>query len=270
MKNIAIVSFVLAANAGALAATLSMVPMQGGMVMPMISHRAAENRLEVMLEPTVPRLTPLLASNPGDSFDPADPWFALLDPSGQGWSFSRRYGFVMGAMTDPLPPGRQIWIRKVAGDPGLLAFRYASSAPKAFEPIFGTAGSSAAMRWNGMMFHPVFAAAPGTNELTARFEAFLADAETGAEVPGSGTGEFTLTWTNLPEMRPALSVEVPEPGRVTLSWAAGAAGYELQSADAAGGAWSGVSEPGTADGDRRSVTLESAGAARLFRLRSAP
>lgn len=273
MKNFAILSVVsaLAAHATVQAATLSMVPMQGGMVMPMISYRAAEDRLEVMLDPAVPQLTPLLASNPGDHFDPADPWFDLLDPSRQGWSFSRRYGFVMSTMTDPLPGDRQIWIRKLAGEPDLLAFRYSSGAPKVFEPIFGSAGSSPAMRWNGMMFHPVFAAAPATNGVAATFEAYLVDAATGAEVPNSGTGVFTLSWTNLPESRPELAVEIPAPGQVTAYWLAGAGSYRLQASFAAGGAeWADVSEPVIADGERRSVTIPAEGGARFFRLRNAP
>eukprot|EP00825_Cyclidium_porcatum_P046150 TRINITY_DN7191_c0_g1_i1.p4 TRINITY_DN7191_c0_g1~~TRINITY_DN7191_c0_g1_i1.p4 ORF type:complete len:171 (+),score=17.50 TRINITY_DN7191_c0_g1_i1:565-1077(+) len=138
----------------AIGATLSSVPMQGSMVMPMISYSAAEGALRVAVDPAVPQLTPLLASNPLDRFDPADPWYDLLDPTRQGLAFSRRYGFVMNTATDPLPSGTAIWIRKQAGSPELGAYRYRSSAPKAWEPIFGTAGSSNALFWNTMMFHP--------------------------------------------------------------------------------------------------------------------
>ena len=85
------------------AAILTAVPMQGGMVMPMVSYHAADGRLHVMMPPETPQLTPLLVSHPGDGFDPADPWFDALDPGRQGQSFSRRYGFVMDTVTDPLP-----------------------------------------------------------------------------------------------------------------------------------------------------------------------
>lgn len=39
--------------------------MQGGMVMPMVSYSAADGRVHVMLDPTIPQFTPLLVSNPG-------------------------------------------------------------------------------------------------------------------------------------------------------------------------------------------------------------
>jgi hypothetical protein len=76
------------------------------------------------------------------------------------------------ANTDLLPAGTQISIRKLLGSAELSAYRYQETAPKALEPIFGTDGSTNALYWNGMMFHPVFAAPPGTNGLTATFEAY--------------------------------------------------------------------------------------------------
>jgi len=54
--------------------------MQGGMVMPLVAYHANTGKLTVMLGSTVPQLTPLVVSNPGDCFDPADPWFDFLDP----------------------------------------------------------------------------------------------------------------------------------------------------------------------------------------------
>jgi prepilin-type processing-associated H-X9-DG protein len=96
-------------------AILTSVPMQGSMVMPELSYYAADGALYVTMDPAIPQLTPLLASHPGDSFDPADPWFDALDPSRQGLAFSRRYGFVMGPATDQLPAGTGIWIRKLSG-----------------------------------------------------------------------------------------------------------------------------------------------------------
>ena len=91
-------------------ATQTTVPMQGGMAMPMVSYHSNDGMIHVMMPMEVPQLKPLLASNPGDSFDPADPWFSALDPSAQGASFSRRYGFVIDSMngSDPLPAGFEI------------------------------------------------------------------------------------------------------------------------------------------------------------------
>ena len=108
----------------------------------------------------------------------------------------------MDANTDPLPAGTQIWIRKLSGSPGLSAYRYQETAPKALQPIFGTDGMTNALYWNGMMFHPVFAAPPGTNSYSATFEVYLLDTTTGQEVPGSSSGPLVFTWTDVPDGRP--------------------------------------------------------------------
>jgi hypothetical protein len=63
------------------AATLTNVPMQGGMAMPMVSYNATDGKIHVMMPMEVPALTPLLVSNPADNFNPADPWFDSVDPS---------------------------------------------------------------------------------------------------------------------------------------------------------------------------------------------
>jgi hypothetical protein len=55
------------------------------------------------------------ASNPSDSFDPTDLRFAALDASALSASFSRRYRFMVDAMSDSLPANTQMWIRKHAG-----------------------------------------------------------------------------------------------------------------------------------------------------------
>lgn len=204
------------------AAVLTDVPMQGGMAMPMVSYNSGDGMMHVMMPMEVPQLTPLLVSNPNDSFDPADPWFDALDPSRQGASFSRRYGFVMDAMTDPLPAGTQMWIRKLSGPADLKIYRYASSAPKALAPIFGTDGTTNALYWNGMMFHPVVAAPPGTNGYSATFEVYLLNTTTGQEVPNSSSGPLVFDWTNVSDGRPALSlaqrIVVAWPSSTTTNW----------------------------------------------------
>lgn len=177
-------------------ATLTQVPMQGGMAMPMVSYGADEGRFRVMMPPEIPELTPLMVSHPGDSFGAADPWFDALDPGRRGLSFSRRYGFVMDVGTDPLPDGTSMWIRKLSGPAGLEVYRYGGMAPTALEPIFGTAGSPMARAWNGMMFHPVFAAPAGTTGYEAAFEVYLVESANGAEVAGSGSGALTFRFTN--------------------------------------------------------------------------
>lgn len=249
------------------AATLNAVPMQGGMVMPMVSYSAADGRLHVMSEPTIPQLTPLLISNPGDSFAAEDPWFSALDPSAQGLAFSRRYGFVMNTMTDPLPPGTTIWLRKLSGPPDLGAYRYANTPPKAFEPVFGTAGSPPALPWNGMMFHPTFTAPPGTNTFSATFDAYLADTATGTEIAHSSSGAFTLTWTTVPDGRPALRIAA----KVAITWTPVSGNDVLEVADRLpADHWTPVTaSPITLDG-QPTVILDAAASTKVYRLRSVP
>lgn len=250
------------------AAILTTVPMQGGMAMPMVSYNATAGRLHVMMPPEIPQLTPLPVSNPSDSFDPADPWFDALDPSRQAASFSRRYGFVMDAASDPLSAGTQMWIRKLSGPPELGVYRYSGSAPKALEPIFGTAGTTNARAWTGMMFHPVFAAPPGTNGISATFELFLLNTSNGQEVANSGSGPLEFTWTNIPDGRTALNISQ----RIVIAWpTTTTANWVLESASPLdAGNWSVVTNtPVTVDG-QPCVVLEGTAAQRYFRMRHVP
>ncbi len=247
-------------------ATLTSVPMQGGMVMPMINYHAAEGTLSVEMPPEIPQLTPLITSNPLDSFAPADPWFQELDPSQQGLSFSRRYGFVMGAMSDPLPADKMIKIRCLVRSPGLLIYRYRVN-PAVWEPIFGTAGSSDVYSWDAKMFHPAVVAPPGTNEYSALFEAFLADATTGEALAGGGTGSFTLKWTNSPDGRPVLNMA----SRQELRWPASAANYVVETCGSLdGNNWAPLTNAPTRFDTYWSLSVDPGTAAQFFRLRRAP
>lgn len=246
------------------AADLSAVPMQGGMVMPMFHYDAEHSHLHVMLDPAVPQLTPLLVSNPGDDFNPADPWFQALSPSRESRSFSRRYGFVMDAMSDPLPAGMQIWIRKLSSSEGLSVYRYSNTEPKVFAPIFGTEGSTNALHWNGMMFHPTFTAPAGTNSHSAVFEAYLVNVETGAEITGSSTGTFTFEFTNLPDGRPELRLD----SAYNLSWNAAATNYIPEFSDSlSGDAWTVITNPPLAAADRVTLPVDRTASQKFFRMR---
>jgi hypothetical protein len=249
------------------AATLNAVPMQGGMAMPMVSYLAEQGRLQVMMPAEVPQLTPLMVSHPGDSFDPADPWFDALDPSRQGLSFSRRYGFVMDTMSDPLPPNSALWLRKVSGSPELGFYRYSGSAPKAWEPIFGTAGTANALFWNGMMFHPGVTAPPGTDGLSATFEVFLVDTTTGLEIADSSSGPLVFNLTNVSDGRPELEVGT----RFVVTWPAETAGYELEWADSLSASeWTTVTNsPVLLDG-QPTVVLGPEATTKFFRMRKSP
>jgi len=237
--------------------------------MPMVSYQSSDSRMHVMMPQEIPQLTPLLASNPGDHFDPADPWFSELDPSGGGASFSRRYGFVMDAMSDPLPPNTQMWIRKLSGSSELKSYRYSSTAPKALAPIFGTDGATNALFWSGMMFHPVFAAPPGTNNPQAAFEVYLLDTVSGLEVPNSSSGPLEFKWTNISDGRPTLSVA----HRIVVAWPAGAGTqWVLETAASleATASWTIVTNAAVLVDGRPSAILESSATPNYFRMRHVP
>jgi hypothetical protein len=261
------VSLTVAAWSG-YAATLTNVPMQGGMVMPMVSYHASGGMVHVMMPPDVPQLqlTPLMVSNPGDSFDPADPWFTALDPSAQGMAFSRRYGFVMDADTDLLPAGTQIWIRKLSSSPGLSVYRYQATAPKALQPIFGTDGTTNAIYWSGMMFHPVFAAPPGTNTFTATFEAYLLDNTSGLAVPGSSSSPFVFNWTDVPDGRPSLDIG----SRVVIFWPTSATSWSLEgTVSLSNPLWTPVTNTPVALEGQSAAVLDPAETRKFFRMKLA-
>lgn len=255
------------APAAALAATLTSVPKQGGMVMPMISYHSDHGHLHVMMPAEIPQLTPLLVSHPGDQFDPADPWFDDLDPSRRGRSFSRRYGFVMDPASDPLPPNTEIWLAKLSGPSELEFFRYAGSEPKRWEPIFGTAGSPSALAWNGMMFHPAVTAPPGTNTYVATFEAYLVDTTTGQRIEHADSGPFEFRFTNVPDGRPALEIAT----KLAISWPPQTVPYVLEQADSLDAAhWVPVPETPVVIEGRPTVLVMPSTAARFYRLRQTP
>ena len=64
---------VMCGTSAANAAILTDIPMQGGMAMPMVSYHTDDGRMHVMMPAEIPQLTPVLVSNPNDSFDPGDP-----------------------------------------------------------------------------------------------------------------------------------------------------------------------------------------------------
>ena len=154
------------------AAELATVPMQGSMLMPTVWYHEATDSVTVGLDDIIvtAQLTPLLISHPNDWFKPEDPWFESLDPSRQGLAFSRRYGFVMHAMTDYLPLDRELWIRKISSAPELSFYDYNDFvSPKTWHPIFGTADTTNATYWSGLMWHIGVTAPPSTNSYAATF-----------------------------------------------------------------------------------------------------
>ncbi len=248
------------------AEVLTAVPMQGGMLMPMVAYHAETDRMQVAMPDEIPQLTPLLVSHPGAGFDPADPWFDALDPSRQGASFSRRYGFIMDSMSDPLPTGTQMWIRKLAGPSELRFYDYMGTAPKAMTPIFGTEGVTNALYWNGLMYHPLVTAPPGANGYTAVFEVYLVDTIANRELPATSSGPLTFEFTNQPDGRPLLTL-TPD---LRLTWSAEVvANWTLEAAPRPDQvtAWSAVTNTPARRGELMEVQLEPTSAPQFFRMR---
>ena len=248
------------------AATLTMVPMQGGMAMPEVSYSNSTQRVHVSMPVDIPQLTPLLVSNAADNFDPLDPWFQVLDPSREGESFSRRYGFTMGA-TDALPPNTAYWIRKLSASPELHFYRYSGSVPKAWQPIFGTDGSPSQQFWSQMMFHPAVTAPPGTNNLSATFEVFLMDTLITQEVANSSSGPLVFNFTNVNDGRPDLGLSLV----FALNWSTNATNWVVESASSITATnWTAVTNvPALIDGSS-AVLLNSSEAGKVYRMRRNP
>ena len=248
------------------AAELANVPMQGMMNHITIHYNAAPEALTVHLPTIVPQLTPLDVSHPGDGFAPADPWFASLDPSQAGLAFNRQYGFVMDGASDFLPVGTGIRIRLVSRTPGLQAYLFRGSTPKAWEPILGTDDSTNVLEWSLTMFHPAFAAPPGNGTHAVTLEADLANLATGEAMPGVAA-RFTLEWTVVPRARPTLSIAQ----HVVIAWPMNAADYLLQWTESMESPnWSAVTNTPVVIDGRNAVVLEQSVPQRFYRLTHEP
>jgi hypothetical protein len=253
------------------AAMLTNVPMQGSMLMPTVWYHEETDSVTVGLEDIIvtAQLTPLLVSHPNDWFNPADPWFESLDPSRQALAFSRRYGFVMHAMSDYLPADRALWIRKISASPGLSFFDYNDfTPPLTWNPILGTAGTTNATHWNRVMWHIGVTAPPGSNTYLATFEIFVMDTASGQPVANSSSGPFTMNWTCVPDGRPALAISNSPPGQILLRWPANATNWSLVVAATPGNSnWQPVTNPPVVLNNELRVTLPATNLNQYYRLK---
>jgi hypothetical protein len=269
-KLIALAAFSVSAHA----VVLSTVPRQGGMLMPEVYYHADSDSVTVDLSAIsiTAQLTPLLVSNPNDSFNPADPWFEGLDPSRQGLAFSRRYGFDMDPMTDYLPGNRVLWIRRLASSPELSFYDYNDFvSPKTWSPIFGTAGTDNAVYWSGVMWHIGVTAPPGTNSFSAAFEIYVVNADTGEEVAGSSSGAFVLNWTDVSDGRPALTIAPTASNQFTVSWPTPAVNWDLLTAtNLTSTNWIACANAVQTQGANSFITFSNAPARQFFRLERNP
>jgi len=268
---------------------LETVPRQGGMLMPEVYYHADSDSVTVDLSalydvngnPIIAQLTPLLVSDPGDSFDPASPWYGYLDPSQQGLAFSRRYGYDMDVMSDYVPNNRVLWIRNLGSSPALGFYDYMDAeynpdnAAPTWNPILGTAGTSNAVYWNQGMWHMAVTARPAptgtTNYYSATIEIYVVDADTGQEVPNSGYS-FPLIWSDVPDGRPPLAINPAATNNIQLSWPASTAtNWQLVSATNLNTPnWTAVTNPVVVTTNLFTVTLKGLSRQQFFRMEFFP
>lgn len=261
---LALATFSLSLSALAHETVLTNVPMQGAMVHVGFAYHADHQELHAHIDPVVPVLTPISLSDPHAMFAVGDPWYDQLDPHHQGQAFNRQYGFVMDGESDPLPVGSAVWIRQLTASAGLQAFRYRGTDPKAWEPMFGTAGSTNVFAWSLTMFHPAYACPLNSGPHQAGYEAFLVDAATGEPLAGIAPAPFTLTWTVAgQEELPTLSLAP----RLALAWAGSGTNYVAEaSSSLTNGPWTPLTNTPVSIDGQLTLLLAPEASERFYRL----
>jgi MYXO-CTERM domain-containing protein len=95
------------------------------------------------------------------------------------------------------PAGSVLWIEQLSATPGLLSYSGGTMMNQgSFAPIFGTAGSSSRIQWNGAMLHNWYAAT-SAGDYSATYRIYFGDAQ-GNATDGFQAGEVTLNWTAVP------------------------------------------------------------------------
>lgn len=186
------------------AAVLQMLPSpmaQGGMIHVNVSFNEDTNVLTAVPESGTPVLKPLTMWNPGDSFNPASPWYTTLDPSQSGGVFNSQFGLVL-YNSDPLPSGSRILVSMLSASSGLGVYRWRNTDPQLFDGIMGTGGSSTAWDWSSAahsMFHPMFVMPSGSSGgVSATLEFSLVDG-LGTPLPGISSVQANLSFSAVPE-----------------------------------------------------------------------
>jgi hypothetical protein len=178
----------------------------------------------------------------------------------------------MDALTDLLPGNRQLWIRKLDSTPGISFYDYNDNfSPLTWNPIWGTEGTTNAVYWSGLMWHFGAAAAPGTNEFSATFEVFVLDTDSGREVPNSSSGPLLLTWTEVPDGRPVLTITTEIDNQFSVSWPAPVADWILLTTTNLNAAnWVAATNAVQTQGTNSFVTFTNTATQQFFRLERSP
>lgn len=160
--------------------------MGGPMKHVMVSFDSMSNSLMAMVDPMVPM--PVM-QNYGETYTGNA---GVLT----GTMYNAQYGWMVEGFWTP-PSGAFLWIEQVSATPGLLAYSGGTMMNQGtFAPIFGTAGSSSLIQWNGTMLHNWYAATTA-GDYSATYRVYFGDANAVA-TPGYTGGEVTLNWTAVP------------------------------------------------------------------------
>jgi hypothetical protein len=113
-----------------------------------------------------------------------------------GRMYNAQYGWMVEGFWAP-PAGSVLWIEQLSATPGLLSYSGGTMMNQgSFAPIFGTAGSSSRIQWNGAMLHNWYAAT-SAGDYSATYRIYFGDAQ-GNATDGFQAGEVTLNWTAVP------------------------------------------------------------------------
>lgn len=134
---------------------------------------------------SVPVLRPLTGT---DEFNPSAVYSVL-----SGKAYNLQYGWNLDAGSADLPSGGNIWIELLSSTPGISTYEHGS-----YTPIFGTAGSSDAWLWDGVMAHNAYAVDPQIANWSATYRLYIGDIN-GQVIGGYDDAQITLNWTSVPE-----------------------------------------------------------------------
>jgi len=158
---------------------------------------------------TTPLLQPLEAP---DEFDPGATWGVLGTKA-----YNFQYGWNAGGFIIP-PANGWIWIEQLSATPGLEVYQRPPASP-AYDPVFGTAGSSLRWRWSGSMTHNVYAVQdPSLSFYEADYRIYIGDDFTGEPLLGYTPAEISFRFSASPLLHADFDGDDDVDGQDLLQW----------------------------------------------------
>jgi hypothetical protein len=204
MYNFIIPTLFISVTSSAFAVVLTTLPSpmtQGsGMIHIDIAYDEDTGILSSGVNAGTPNIKPLTEWKPGDTFDPASPWYTTLDPTQAAGMFNSQFGLVM-YNSDPLPLGSKIMVNLVSATAGLETYLWKNTVTQAFQGIMGTNGSAVSWDWSSVahgMFHPMFVLPSGSSGSASAILGLTLVDSLNAPLPGGST-QATLNFQAIPE-----------------------------------------------------------------------